>query len=207
MTDKARKRRKDLAAKLNVSRRTAANIITAKRDKNRRVAPEPMQRDVLARTIGGSPPDAHNVYLKYDPTKGQTFGDAVVEARKEAVDRDDLLEVWIRRVDYPGHPFICSWSRRAQGEPWAFSWQSGAADRAAQPLTLEGVKGWANMTSQDLAQIPTSEFLTELGMAREALNRELRRPPAEIDTANVRARMLDLGVAQTSLVRRQSLSV
>jgi hypothetical protein len=134
MTDKARKRRKGLAAKLNVSRSTAANIISTKRDKSRRATPEPMQRDVLARTLGGSPPDAHYVYLKYDPRKGQTFGDAVMEARKEAVERDDLLEVSIRRVDYPGHPFICSWSRRAQGEPWVFCWQSGAEDRAAQPL-------------------------------------------------------------------------
>jgi hypothetical protein len=204
MTDKAAKRRKELAAKLGVSPRTAANIITAKRDKSRAEKPK---LQILARSFGRGPPDAYIVNIPYHPEKGHNFGGAVAEARRLAREHADILQIHIRREDRPGFPFACDWSRREKGDPWLFSWQNGAEDRAAQRLTLEGVRAWPNMTPRQFEErVSAAELEDEYTMLKDALDQEMKRPPAEIDTDKVREITFDLRIAQTSLVRRHSLS-
>jgi hypothetical protein len=204
MTDKAAKRRKELAAKLGVPVRTAANIIKAKHDESR--AEKPMKLHVLARSLGGGPPDAYIVNISYHPANGHCFGAAVAEARRLARERSDILQIHIRREDRPGFPFVCDWSRR-EGDPWVFSWQYGAEDRTAQPLTLEGVRAWPNMTPGEFeTQVSAARLQDEYTMLRDALDQEMKSPSAEIDADKVREITFDLRIAQTSLLRRHSLS-
>jgi hypothetical protein len=169
MTDKAKKRRKQLAATLRVSKRTAANIIKARpKSQNAPNPRQPMQRDVMVRRYGGVV-DAHYVILRYDPSKGETLRDAVWEARSEAAARSDLLQAAIRRADQPGHPWVCQWTREVAGEPWVFEWMPGCDDYSAAPLALEARAGRPNSdwlaTSETfpswasfLAQLPPDEL-------------------------------------------------
>jgi hypothetical protein len=93
-----------------------------------------MDRSVLARTRGGVA-DAHYVVVKFNRDRGETLDDAVEEARKEARERADLLQVGIRRTDQPGHPFVCEWKRTVVDEPWSFRWLAGP-DYPAEPPVL-----------------------------------------------------------------------
>jgi hypothetical protein len=81
--------------------------------------------------------DGRYLILRYDgPGKGETFAQAVEEARRSAPTLADLLQVAIRRMDRPGHPWVCEWTRRKEGDAWSFRWMPGADDEAARPLDL-----------------------------------------------------------------------
>ena len=145
LTDEERAQREEIAQfdralELEARRRNAGRwllgvappmVVTWVPDTLRR----PMRRDVLVRSFGGNP-DASIVVLRPQADKEELFDDALEEARREAAERRDVIELGIRRSDRPGHPWVCSWKRRAISEPWTFEWQAGADDKDAKPLDL-----------------------------------------------------------------------
>jgi hypothetical protein len=80
--------------------------------------------------------DASFVEIKFHPERGKTFQDAVARARQEVRARQDLLQVDVRRMDFPTHPEVCQWERDSIEEPWTFEWKQGADDPAADPIEL-----------------------------------------------------------------------
>ena len=94
-----------------------------------------LPRDVMVRHKGGFA-DAHYVSVRFHPDKGETLEDAFVEARRESWTRPDLLQVQIRRMDQPGHPFVCSWKRKTSDSPWEFTWLEGADAPTAESVSL-----------------------------------------------------------------------
>jgi hypothetical protein len=73
---------------------------------------------------------AQYVTLKYDP-KLASFENALEVARHHATDGVHLLYVGIRRVDAPGHPWVCEWTRRTPKDSWEFTWKNGATHEQA----------------------------------------------------------------------------
>jgi hypothetical protein len=110
---------------------------------------EPMRKDVLVRRLGDGPPDAHYVNVRFDDAKGETFEGAVRALRREAETRTALLEAGVRRTDRAGHPFVCTWTRRAVRDEWTFSWGPGADDPSAEPLPLVDAESGAFVYQRD----------------------------------------------------------
>jgi hypothetical protein len=58
------------------------------------------------------------------------------------------------------------------------------------------------MPPSEFAKTPIDRIHAEFREAYADLNREVRRPPSEIDSARIAARMRDFRIAQTALLRR-----
>ena len=77
---------------------------------------------------------AQNVSLKYDP-RIASFETAVEVARRHARQGQKVMYIGMRRVDHPGHPWVCEWTRRAVSDPWKAQWMEGAtAEQKASSL-------------------------------------------------------------------------
>ena len=79
--------------------------------------------DVLVRSGDG----ALYITVKFSPTHGHTFEQAVEEARKYALERQRVLYLGIRRTDLSGHPYVAQWQRTTIGEGFdKAEWMPGA---------------------------------------------------------------------------------
>ena len=97
---------------LAVAGASAAGAIAAAFVGGKMKAGEP---DILVR----HPDGALYVTLKFNPSAGQSFEQALEQARRYAARDPRILYMGIRRTDVGGHPYVVQWSRKNAGE--AFS--------------------------------------------------------------------------------------
>jgi hypothetical protein len=97
-----------------------------------------LQKDLMVGSYGGVVTGRYLVIRSGSGgTSTESFQQAVDAARQAPREVAKLLEVSIRRIDRPGYPWVCAWTRQTTSDPWAFVWHVGADDRGAEPLPLE----------------------------------------------------------------------